>query len=316
MSASRKQSRSIFLSFLFLVMTVIFWGYSFISTKIVLTEEPPVSIAFFRQIIAAVVLIPWVMTTQSHIRVSLKDLGLIIASGLFGIVLYFICENNGLRYTTAANASMIVAAVPIFTLFTESLFFKMKITPRMVICLLLSVFGVYLIISGNGRLDFSSAAFRGNLLVIGAMVCWVVYTIINKGLSSRYSSLQLITDQSIASVFLFIPFILPEVHRWQRLTLGPFFNLLYLGVFCSALGYFFYVYAVKRLGATVSSAFLNLIPVVTVISGFFVLGEEPVWLEILGMLVILASLFYLGYQKAPTDAKVKAAPIQTGSSKP
>ena len=313
MSLSRNQSRPILLSIIFMVATVIFWGYSFISTKIVLTEEPPVSIAFFRQIIAALILIPWVMATKSHIRVSLKDMGLILASALFGIVLYFICENNGLRYTTAANASMIVAAVPIFTLFSESLFFKMKITPRMVICILLSILGVYLIISSNGRLDFSSAAFRGNLLVIGAMVCWVIYTIINKGLSSRYSSLQLIMDQSIGSIFLFIPFILPEAHYWQRLTWVPFFNLLYLGVFCSAISYFFFIYAVKRLGATVSSAFLNLIPVVTVISGFFVLGEKLIWLQILGMLVTLVSLFYLNYQKTPTEIKVEASPIQTGS---
>ena len=55
--------------------------------------------------------------------------GLVAVSGLFGIVLYFVFENNGIRYTTASNASMIVAAVPIFTLFTEALFFKLRIHP-------------------------------------------------------------------------------------------------------------------------------------------------------------------------------------------
>ena len=73
--------------------------------------------------------------------------------------------------------------------------------------------------------------------------------------------------QSMISIFIFIPFILPEVKAWNKLTLYPLLNLIYLGVFCSAFAYFFYNYAVKRLGPTISSAFLNLIPVVSVIFG-------------------------------------------------
>ena len=286
-----------YLSLVFIIAAVLFWGFSFISTKIILTEAPPASIAFFRQIISVTTLLAWVIASLARggsaqlAEVTWRDIGLVAASGLLGIVLYFVFENNGIRYTTASNASMIVSAVPIFTLFTEALFFKLRITRRLVACLALSMVGVYFVVTSGGRLDFSSANTHGNLLVVGAMVCWVGYTIINKKLTNKYSSLLLTFFQAVFSMFLFIPFILPELGRWRMLSTGPLLHLLYLGVCCSALGYIFYVYAVKRLGATVSSAFLNLVPVVTVVCGYFVLGERATRVQLAGMLLIMASLY-------------------------
>ncbi|MGE5598524.1 MAG: DMT family transporter, partial [Bacteroidota bacterium] len=286
-----------YLSLVLIVAAVLFWGFSFISTKIILAEVPPASIAFFRQIISVTTLLAWVIANLARggraqlARATWRDLGLVAASGLFGIVLYFVFENNGIRYTTASNASMIVSAVPIFTLFTEALFFKLRITGRLVGCLILSMVGVYFVVTSGGRLDFSSANTYGNLLMMGAMVCWVAYTIINKKLTDKYSSLLLTFLQAFFSLFLFLPFILAEIRRWRIPTTVPLLHLLYLGVCCSALGYIFYVYAVKRLGATVSSAFLNLVPVVTVICGYFVLGERVTRVQLTGMLLITISLY-------------------------
>lgn len=299
MTSDKTSHRQYYLALLFIILAVLFWGFSFISTKIILAEAAPASIAFFRQIISVLTLTTWVMINlirgrfSQLARVTWLDVGLVAVSGLFGIVLYFVFENNGIRYTTASNASMIVAAVPIFTLFTEALFFKLKITARLLVCLAVSVVGVYLVITGGGRLDFSSAHFRGNMLVVGAMVCWVGYTIINKKLTDRYSSLLLTFFQAFFSIFLFVPFILPELEQWRMLTMVPLAHLVYLGVCCSALGYIFYVYAVKRLGATISSAFLNLIPVVTVVCGYIVLKETVAALQLAGMLLIMVSLYVI-----------------------
>lgn len=293
MHKTLKPKNDYIIALVFIILSVIFWGYSFISTKIVLREVPPVSIAFFRQIIASVTLIIWLLLSKASFKFSLKHVWLAALSGFFGIVLYFVFENTGLKYTTASNASMIVAAVPVFTLISEVLFFKQKMNLKMIICILLSISGVYLVITVNGKLDFSSSMFFGNILVIGAMVAWVIYTILNKSLSEQYSSILITAYQSMTSILLFIPFILPEVHLWHKVTIVPLLNLIYLGVFCSAFAYFFYIYAAKRLGATVSSAFLNLIPVVSVIMGYLVLDEKLQPVQIIGMLLIIASLLRL-----------------------
>lgn len=293
-----------YLALLLMLLTVIFWGLSIISTKVVLNQLPPVSIAFFRYSIAAATLIPLALFTRSLSRISLKDLRTLLITSLLGIVLYFLFENNALQYTTASNASMLVAAMPLFAVIIETLFFHQKVNWKMAACILISIIGVYLVVTVDGRLDFSSARFYGNLLMTGSMIVWVLYTFINGKLDGKYSGMTVITYQSLISVFLFIPFVLPEIRKWPEATAITSFtlaNLVFLGVFCSALEYLFYIHAVKKLGATVSTTFLNLIPVVTVISGSILLNEKLAGIEILGMIIIMVSIYSLNKVTAKPD---------------
>lgn len=290
------------LNIIWVLLPVLFWGISFISTKVALREIPPVSIAFFRQLIALAPLIAWGLATKASFRIKPLDLLLLAGSCFFGIVLYFVFENNGLKYTTASSASMIVAAVPVFTLITETLFFKLKATLRMFICIAVSIAGVYLVISVNGKLDFSSGTFLGNMLMMGAMASWVIYTIMSRKLGNTYSSFVITMYQTALSVLLFVPFIIPEMDQWKPVSTVALLNLVYLGVFCSAISYFSFLYAIKKLGSTVSSAFLNLIPVVSVAAGYFVLDERLFLIQYLGMIMIILSLFALNRtQKEPVS---------------
>lgn len=290
--ASKKIEPGI-MTYLLMMLPVVFWGISFTSTKVVLTELPPVSIAFFRQFIALVPLLSWIFVTKTSLKIKPHDIFVLAGSCFFGIVLYFVFENTGLLYTNASSAAMIVSAVPIFTLVSEAVFFRMRISLKTVICILISIFGVYLVISANGKLDFSSSTFLGNILILAAMISWVIYTLLSRGLGDRYVSLVITFYQTALSSILFIPFVIPEIERWKPLTPVPLLNLIYLSVFCSAISYFAFLYAVKRLGPTVSSAFLNLVPVVAVITGFMVLGERLWLLQYAGMGLIMYSLFTL-----------------------
>jgi len=96
----------------------------------------------------------------------------------------------------------------------------------------------------------------------------------------------MIAYQSMISIPLFVPFVIPEVDRWPSasgLTRGLALNMAFLGAFCSGFAYLCYIRAVRRIGATTASAFLNLIPVVTVICGNMLLGETLTWVQVAGM---------------------------------
>lgn len=293
-NASPEQERHIAL--VCILLSVLFWGFSFISTKIVLDQIPPVSIAFFRQFIAAATLIPILIYTRSISAISLRDLAVVAASSFFGIVLYFVFENNGLERTTASNASMIVSALPIFTMFAESLIFGLRITWRMIGCLAVSCTGVALLVTVNGRIDLSSGQLLGNLMVMGAMACWVAYNILIRGLGGSHSNIATITYQSVISIPLLVPFVISEVERWpsiSELTSASIINMAFLGVFCSGVAYLCYIRAVRMIGATVASAFLNLIPVVTVICGYILLGETLTVIQVAGIVLVMAALYEL-----------------------
>ena len=105
-----------FLGLLLMFLAIFVWGISFVSTKIVLTELPPVSIAFFRQFVAIVPLLAFMLIRQESFKPDKGDLKLFALASFFGIVLYFVFENTGLTMTTASNASMLAAAIPVLSL--------------------------------------------------------------------------------------------------------------------------------------------------------------------------------------------------------
>lgn len=281
------------LGLLFMFAAVFVWGISFVSTKIILAELPPVSIAFFRQFVALVPLLIGMGIKKETFRLEKGDWKLFVFATLFGIVLYFVCENTGLTMTTASNASMLVAAIPVFALIIESLAAHKRISPASLGCILASLAGVYCIISENGSLDLSGRTFLGNLLILGAMASWIIYTFISKGLGERYSSLKLTTVQTLLSIPLFMPFAASEIPAWRVPSLTPFLHLLFLGIFCSALAYVFFLYSIQALGPVLPSASLNLIPVVTIITGRIVLSEELTWLQAAGAVLIVGGLTLL-----------------------
>ena len=144
------------------------------------------------------------------------------------------------------------------------------------------------------------------------MACWVVYTILNKKLTDKYSSLLLTFSQAAFAIFIFVPFILPETGQWRMPATISLIHLFYLGICGSALGYILFVHAVKQLGATISSAFLNLIPVVTVVCGYFILGEKVSWPQLAGMSLIMVSLFAISTARP----RAKRAGMEEGVSAP
>jgi drug/metabolite transporter (DMT)-like permease len=96
------------------LFSIFVWGISFVSTKVILTELPPVTIAFLRQFIALVPLYILNFIKKETLRIERKEVFSFIIAAFFGIVLYFIFENTGLAMTTASNASMLVSTIPIF----------------------------------------------------------------------------------------------------------------------------------------------------------------------------------------------------------
>ena len=79
---------------------------------------------------------------------------------MFGIVLYFLFENNALQYTTASNASMLVAAMPLFAIIIEALFFRQRISWKMAVCILISIVGIYLVVTVAAAWTFRLPGLR------------------------------------------------------------------------------------------------------------------------------------------------------------
>lgn len=285
------------------LLAVFFWGISFVSTKTVLLELPPVSIAFLRQFVALIPLLLLMLIQKEDFKLKKGEIFTFILATLFGIVLYFVFENKGLTLTSASNASMLVAAIPVFALVAESIAKGTRLEMASLLCIIASIFGVYFVIFEGGVPDFSSDSFFGSLLVLGAMISWIIYTFLSKKLGERYSSLKMTTIQTIISIPLFVPFIIGETSLWKMPSLLSLLNLAFLGIFCSALAYVFFLYGIKTLGPVLPSALLNLIPVVTILTGSLFLNEIPSFYQIIGAILIIGSLSFLSYMKTKKNGE-------------
>ncbi len=273
-----------------LIFTVIIWGISFLSIEIVVETIPPITLGFYRFVIASVLLFFIKRIKEKEVRMKKKDISLFAVAGFLGVTLYFIFENNGIMLLDASTASLIIATIPIFSLISESIIFKVKMTGLKIISIILSFIGVYLVVGGDINSLINSGKGVGYIMMFGAVISWVIYSLVTKPLSRKYSQLVIVYYQTLFGTILFIPFIFFETVKWSEVTGNIILNVLYLGIFCSAIGYVTYVYAIKHLGIAVSSIYLNALPLVTLIAAFFILNEEITLNKALGGMLIVISV--------------------------
>jgi len=284
-------SKTRIVPFIAISFVMVVWGLSFLSIKVSVAVFSPMSLALGRFIIASLLLAVILRVREPESRLNRKDIPVMAVSGIVGITVYFFFENNGVKMTTASTASIIIGTIPVLTVLSDYIFCGNRITWAKAAGVAMSFTGVYLIVRDSGQLSFESQYFVGNLLMLGAACSWVVYSLFTRPLGQRYSRLAITTYQTLFGTLAIFPFALFETNNWSLVTGTIVFNVLFQGIFCSALGYFMYVYAIGELGVSTSSLFINLIPLVTVVSSYFILGEKITPAQLTGGAVIIAAVY-------------------------
>lgn len=302
------------LAHLAILLTVVLWGISFISIKVAVSEVPPITMALIRFTIAAVILLAIIKKLEPAARLQEGDFFKMLLAGCLGITIYFYFENTGVKLTTASSASLITSIIPIIAIIMDVLIFKTRISAIRLLGVFIAVAGTYFVVTANGQLDFTSTAFKGNLFMIGAMLSWIFYTMINKSFKNKYSGLFLTAYQTMIGTLLLMPLSFLEYRQWQIFSFKAFGNILFLAVCCSALCYFLYLYALNKLDVTITTLYLNLVPVVGVISGYLILKETILPIQLLGGIIIIAGILIVNLVKEKQETKeILKVQAQAGS---
>ncbi len=271
------------------LVTIIVWGSTFISTKMLLSEFTPVQIMLCRFAIAYVVL--WLIRPKFD-KTGIKDELLFLLMGIFGCTVYFITENTALKYTLASNVSIIVASAPIITAILAHFFVKgEKLNKNIGIGFIVAFTGVALVVF-NGRfvLKLNPA---GDLLSLGAALSWAVYSVILRTCVDKYNSVMLtrklmfygfITALPIAAAegepFPYEAFRIPEM----------LFCILFLGVIGSGICYVLWNKAISKLGVVITNNYIYINPFVTLVTGGIILKEPITAMGIIGAILIISGV--------------------------
>jgi drug/metabolite transporter (DMT)-like permease len=279
-----------------IIACVLFWGFSFISIKVTVAVFPPMSLGLLRFAIALVFLFFIKRKLAPDEKLQVRDIPLLAGAGFFGVTLYFFCENNGVALVTASEASIAIGAIPVLVMIADWLSGKItrnknkvpRIGIRQWIGALVSIAGVWLVAGVSLAL---SGSILGYIYMAGAAICWVVYSLLTRSLFDRCSLIYIVFWQNVAGFICFIPFSVLEFSRWGNPNMPVILHLIFLGLCCSAFGYLLYTRSLEVLGMSVSAIFINLIPAITVVSGFFIMGDRLSFLQWLGAALVIGGVY-------------------------
>lgn len=286
------------------LFSILVWGTTFVSTKVLLESFLPIEILFFRFVLGFIALI---LLCPHRLKGTTAKQELTFAlAGLSGATLYYLCENIALTYTMATNVSVIVAAAPLFTALLNKLTKdgKEKTSKLFYLGFIIAMAGICLISFNGSRLSLNPA---GDLLALFAAFMWAVYSIIIKKVGTFGYNTILTTRRIFAYGILFmIPFYIAMGGRFdfnRFASASNLLNMLFLGICASALCFVTWNYAMKTLGAIRTSVYVYLVPVVTIIFSFIFLHEQLSLMVICGTALTLAGLLLSQDIKFPAARK-------------
>ncbi|MCX7942281.1 MAG: DMT family transporter [Dictyoglomaceae bacterium] len=267
------------------ILACIFWSLSFSVSKILLRQVSPFELAFTRFLLASIFSFIIFFPKVKNIPLKWDYQKPLFIAGLLGVTLYFIFENWGLKFTTASEGALLVGSFPAMGLLLE--IFKEKEYPpkERILGLILSLFGVILIL-GSAGINFKIQNLFGNFLILLSGLSWVIYNWEIKRVNHIYPFEVLTTFQLIYGTFLFIPLLSFTGLRIPKGKEG-FLGIFYLAFFCSALGYLLYNYGLKKMKVSQVVNILNLIPLFGALWGVIFLKEILGLIEILGGILII-----------------------------
>lgn len=284
------------------LLTILVWGTTFISTKVLLVSFQPVEILFFRFVMGFIVLI----LVYPH-RLKLEDKrqeGIFMLAGLCGICMYYLLENIALTCTLASNVGVIISVAPFFTAILTRLFMKdeEKLKANFFAGFAAAMIGICLISFNGSRLELNPL---GDILALVAAFVWACYSVLTRKISSYgYHTIQT-TRRTFAYGILFM---LPALFFFEfHLDLGRFAdplytgNIIFLGLGASALCFVTWNFAVKVLGAVKTSVYIYLVPVITIVTSALILHEKITPMAAAGTILTMAGLFLSEYK--PKNAK-------------
>ena len=279
------------------LFTIIIWGTTFISTKVLLTDFRPVEILFFRFVMGFAALF---LVCPHRLKVeSRRQEATFALAGLCGICLYYLLENIALTYTMASNVGVIISVAPFFTAILSRLFLKSeeKLRANFFIGFVVAMAGVALISFNGSKLELNPV---GDLLAVLAAFVWACYSILTRKISSFGYPVILTTRRTF---FYGILFMVPALCLFDfKIGLERFadvmylLNILYLGLGASALCFVTWNLAVKTLGAVRTSVYIYMVPVITVATSVLILKEPLTGISAVGTVMAVAGLFLSEYK--------------------
>jgi len=295
--------------YLKLVLTTFFWGGTFVAARFAVREAPPFFAASCRFLIASAFLIPlaaWQSRREGRgfpVPANFRQLAGLFSLGLTGVFLYNAVFFTGLKLTSASNGALIVAINPLLTAVLSALWLRERVSASQAAGLFLAFFGVALVIArGSLALIASLSCNRGDLIMLGAPLCWALYSVLGKKALTRFTPLAATAYAALFGASLLVPAAFLE----HAVAGGPlpgfswlgWLAILQLALLGTVVGFVWWYQGVQQIGTARAAAFVNLVPLFGAVLAALILGERLAAAQVWGGLLVIAGVYWGSRQTA------------------
>lgn len=283
-------------AYLLLTLSALIWSGNFVISRAVATMIPPVSLLFWRWMVAIVVLLPIVLPRLKKqwplIRSNLKIFPLF---GLFGVTLFNLFIYLAMQTTTAINAALVNSAIPILIILFTRIFYHKGISFRQWIGILLSLVGVLTIILRGDPVNIMQLAFTtGDLLVLGAAASWAFYSVFLRYYPEGLDPLVFLFCIALFGQLFILPIYLVELMNGATvpITVASLASIGYVGIMASVVAVAAWNSGIRSVGAQVGGQFIHLMPVFSTILAVLFLKERLQGYHLFGILLIVIGIIF------------------------
>lgn len=270
------------------------WGFSFLFTKGALDYTSPLQILGFRFGVAALILTLLKIFRALPINFQGKSWLALLPLSFFQPGLYFVGETWGVKWTSASEAGMIIALVPVTVAIMARIFLREKLNPLQVVSILASVFGVLVIVLGQGGVVVGEHLW-GLIALLLAVISAGAYCILSKKSSAKFNPWEITFIMMWSGTIIFNGLGLAQsfwsgslMDFWRPLSIRSVQGaVLYLGILSSIGAFVLNNYMISKLSVARTAPFTNLVTVVSVLSGVLFRGEPFSWEVGIGVALIL-----------------------------
>jgi O-acetylserine/cysteine efflux transporter len=308
-----KWKKNIWYAEIVLFCLVAIWGINTPVMKIGIEASSPLVFNSLRLVLAAVLSFLAMLLTKSYKKMPLKDVIKVANISCFGFFLNQVFFVYGLPETTAGNASLVLALLPVSVALINRVLKIDAISRRVAIGIVISLIGVIIIILGAEKeISMAGPHILGAISILIAQFAYGYYTVFFNKLVEEYSIYQIMACVTSICAFLFCLISLPELIRTDGLKLSAtvWYCLIYSSLFAVSVGNSVWFWVVGILGSTRASMFHNLSPIFSIAFAWTTLGETFGLLQGVGAVVIFLGLYFTRNQRACELIRCPA-PIKT-----
>jgi len=291
MSSSKNIYTGISLAFL----ATFIWSGNFIIARGVYKEIPPVSLNFYRWLIASIIIFPFAMKKFIVEWPVVKRTWIyFFFASLLGVSLFNTFVYVAGHYTTAINLALIgTTSSPIMANIMARIFLKERLSVLKLFGMLLCVIGVLCLLSKGNPENLLGLKFStGDIWILLAAFCFAVYNTMVKKKPAAVSPVNFLFTTFALGTILVIPFFIWESQHTAAVTWNRnvIISVLYLAIGASVICFFIWNKAIGILGAGRTVLFGNLIPIFTSLIAVIKLHEEFTWIHVVSMILVFSGL--------------------------